>query len=143
MLTPVDAPEEGTPRPPSLFDALLPMVVLIGLLFLTIVLFGIGATDGPLQVALMASALVAGLVALKNGHQSAAISEAAIGGVSSAMGAIYILLGVGALIGTWNMAGTIPPGLAPRLRALQPAFFFPPGGLVRPPRRPGPGACGA
>ena len=58
------------------------MVVLIGLLVLTIVLFGIDATDGPLQVALFASALVAGLVALKNGHTSAAISEAAIGGVS-------------------------------------------------------------
>jgi Na+:H+ antiporter, NhaC family len=114
----------GEPRPPSLLDALIPMVVLIGLLSLTIVLFGVGATDGPLQVALFASALVAGLVALKNGHTSAAISEAAIGGVASAMGAIYILLAVGALIGTWNMAGTIPTVVAYGIELLKPAIFF-------------------
>src|SRR3954453_11447360 len=111
-------------RAPSLLDALIPMLTLIVLLSLTIILFGIGATDGPLQVALMGSALVAGLVALKNGHQSSAISDAAIGGVSSAMGAIYILLGVGALIGTWNMAGTIPTVVAYGIELLKPAFFF-------------------
>src|SRR4051794_30604827 len=100
------------------------MAVLIGLLILTIVLFGIDATNGPLQVALMASALTAGLVALKNGHTSAAIRDAAIGGVSSAMGAIYILLGVGALIGTWNMAGTIPTVVDYGLAILRPSFFL-------------------
>ena len=115
-------PEE--PRAPSLLDALIPMVVLIVLLSLTIVLFGIGATDGPLQVALFASALVAGLVALKNGHTSAAISDAAIGGVASAMGAIYILLAVGALIGTWNLAGTIPTVVAYGIELLRPAIFY-------------------
>src|SRR3954453_13250870 len=111
-------------RAPSLLDALIPMLTLIVLLSLTIILFGIGATDGPLQVALMGSALVAGLVALKNGHQSSAISDAAIGGVSSAMGAIYILLGVGALIGTWNMAGTIPTVVAYGIELLKPSIFF-------------------
>ena len=40
-----------------------------------------------------------------------------IGGVSSAMGAIFILLAVGALIGTWNMAGTIPTVVVLRHRA--------------------------
>ena len=56
------------PRPPSFLDALAPVVVLIVLLTLTIVLFGIDATLGPLQVALLTSATFAGLVALKNGH---------------------------------------------------------------------------
>lgn len=112
------------PRSPSLADALIPMVVLVALLSLTIVLFGIGATDGPLQVALFAAALVAGLVAFKNGYTAAAISDAAIGGVSSAMGAIYILLGVGALIGTWNLAGTIPTVVAYGIEFLKPSIFF-------------------
>src|SRR3954453_9315064 len=115
---------ERTVREPSLFDALLPMVVLIVLLVLTVVLFGIGSTDGPLQVALFASALIAGLVALENGHTEAEVRDAAIGGVSSAMGAIYILLGVGALIGTWNMAGTIPTVVAYGIDLLKPSFFF-------------------
>lgn len=114
----------GPIRPPSLADALIPMVTLVVLLGLTIGLFGIGAADGPLQVALFASAVVAGLVALKNGHTQAAISGAAIGGVSSAMGAIYILLAVGALIGTWNLAGTIPTVVAYGIELLKPAIFF-------------------
>jgi len=42
-------PGRRQPRPPSLLDALLPIVVLIGLLALTIAFFGIDATNGPLR----------------------------------------------------------------------------------------------
>ena len=48
-----EAQSHRSPREPSLLDAVAPIVVLIGLLALTIALFGIGATDGPLQVALL------------------------------------------------------------------------------------------
>jgi len=70
------------------------VVVLIGLIVLTIVLFGTGAADGPLQVALFLSATFAAVFAYKNGHTSAEIEKAAVWGVSSAMGAIFILLAV-------------------------------------------------
>ena len=120
-----DAGEEArAPREPSFVDALAPVVVLIGLLTLTIVLFGIDATLGPLQVALFASAVFAGLVALKNGHTADRLREAMIGGVSSAMGAIFILLAVGALIGTWNMAGTIPTVVSYGIAVLKPSIFY-------------------
>ena len=112
------------PRPPTLLDALLPVVVLIGLIALTIVLFGVSATDGPLQVALLLSAAFASLIALKNGFTSAAIADAAIGGVTTAMSAIFILLAVGALIGTWNMAGTIPTVVDYGVRLLNPTIFY-------------------
>ena len=112
------------PRPPSFLDALIPVVVLIVLLTLTIVLFGIDAANGPLQVALLTSAMVAGLVAFKNGYTAAALRDAAIGGVTSAMGAIFILLAVGALIGTWNMAGTIPTVVSYGIALLRPAIFY-------------------
>jgi NhaC family Na+:H+ antiporter len=112
------------PRPPTLLDALLPVVVLIGLIALTIALFGISATDGPLQVALLLSAAFASLIAFKNGYSSAAIADAAIGGVTTAMSAIFILLAVGALIGTWNMAGTIPTVVDYGVRLLNPTIFF-------------------
>src|SRR5947208_12257161 len=81
------ASEERAPRPPSLIDALLPVLVLIGLIALTIALFGVSATDGPLQVALLLSAAFASLMALKNGYSSAAVADAAIGGVTTAMSA--------------------------------------------------------
>jgi Na+:H+ antiporter, NhaC family len=112
------------PRPPTMLDAVLPVLVLIGLLALTIVLFGISATDGPLQVALFLSAAFAALMALKNGHTVAAIADAAVGGVTSAVGAIFILLAVGGLIGTWNMAGTIPTIVYYGIALLSPAWFY-------------------
>jgi NhaC family Na+:H+ antiporter len=121
---PATGGEGRHPRPPSLLDAILPIVVLIGLIALTIASFGVGATDGPLQVALMVSAAFASLVALKNGYTSAALAEAAIGGVTTAVGAIFILLSVGALIGTWNMAGTIPTVVDWGVRLLNPSIFF-------------------
>jgi len=111
-------------RPPSLLDAILPVVVLIALIALTIALFGVSATDGPLQVALLLSAAFASLMALKNGYTSAAIADAAIGGVTTAMSAIFILLAVGALIGTWNMAGTIPTVVDYGVRLLNPTIFY-------------------
>jgi len=121
-----DGPEASAagPRAPSMLDAVAPVVVLIILIALTIALFGTAATDGPLQVALLVSAAFASLVALKNGHTTASIADAAIGGVATAMGAIFILLAVGALIGTWNMAGTIPTVVDWGVRLLNPEIFF-------------------
>ena len=101
-----------------------PIVVLVVLLALTIVLFGIDAAGGPLQVALMTSGVFAGLVAMKNGYDADRLRDAAVGGVSSAMGAIFILLAVGALIGTWNMAGTIPTVVSYGVAVLKPGIFF-------------------
>ena len=112
------------PRPPTLLDALLPIFVLIALLATTIVLFGIDAANGPLQVALFLAAAFASLIALKNGYPIAGIRNAAVGGVSSAMGAIFILLAVGALIGTWNMAGTIPTVVSYGINLLSANWFY-------------------
>ena len=127
-----DKPPAATssPRAPSMLDALIPLGTLIGLLALTIFLFGTDATSGPLQVALLTSAMVAGLVAFKNGYSVARIREAAVGGVSSGMSALFILLAVGALIGTWNMAGTIPTVVYFGLGLLSATWFYPATALV-------------
>jgi NhaC family Na+:H+ antiporter len=111
-------------RRPSLIDSLLPIVVLIGLLALTIALFGVSATDGPLQVALLLSAAFASLIAFKNGYTVKTIADAAVGGVTTAMSAVFILLAVGALIGTWNMAGTIPTVVDYGIRLVSPSWFY-------------------
>ena len=107
-----------------MLDALLPIVVLIALLALTISLFGIDATNGPLQVALLLSAAFASLIAFKNGYTVAGVADAAVGGVTSAVGAIFILLAVGALIGTWNMAGTIPTIVDIGIAVVSPTWFY-------------------
>lgn len=59
---------QKTIRPPSYLEALIPIVTLIILLAPAIYLYGADSTRGPIQVALMMSMMVAGLIGLKNGH---------------------------------------------------------------------------
>src|SRR5829696_8572152 len=118
-------PEPAEIRVPSMLDAVTPVVALIGFIALSVYLFGLDSTNGALQVGLFTAMTIAGMIAHKNGHSYTALSNAIIGGISSAMGAIFILLAVGALIGTWNMAGTIPTIVDYSLRLLNPNLFYP------------------
>lgn len=111
-------------RPPSLVDALIPLVFMILMLTWSIVLFGIDAAAGPLQVALLMSAVVAALVAHKNGHTWERLGEEVVKGISLAMSAIMILLMVGALIGVWNMSGTIATVVYYGIKYINPAWFY-------------------
>ncbi|MGA7688513.1 MAG: Na+/H+ antiporter NhaC [Jiangellales bacterium] len=113
-----------TPRKPSLGDAVIPLVFLVLSLVLAIWIYGDEAILGPVQVALFLSAAVAAQVGYKNGHTVADMSKAAVDSVASAMGAIFILMTVGALIGTWNMSGTIATMTDWGIRVLSPDFFF-------------------
>ena len=65
--------EPQGPRPPSLLDALIPVVALIGLIALSVYLFGLDATNGALQVGLFTAMTIAALIAHKNGHSYPAI----------------------------------------------------------------------
>jgi len=111
-------------RQPSLLDALIPLVFMIIMLTWSIVLFGIDAATGPLQVALLLSAVVAGVVAHKNGHPWERLGEEIVKGISLAMSAILILLMVGALIGVWNMSGTIATVVYYGIQYINPAWFY-------------------
>jgi NhaC family Na+:H+ antiporter len=113
-----------TPRPPSLLDAIIPVAVLILLLALAVYLFGSDASSGPTQIVLVFGAAVAAIIAIRNGHRWADLQTAMIGGISTAMGAILILLAVGALIGTWLMSGTVPALIYYGLELLNPRYFF-------------------
>ena len=111
-------------KSPSLFDALIPIIVLVILLASAIILYGEDGTGGPIQVALMTSMLVAALVGLKNGHRWADMGKAAVDGISTAMGAIFILLAVGALVGTWSMSGTVITIVHYGVQLLSPNWYY-------------------
>ncbi len=119
-----DAQGSTAVRPPSLFDALLPLGVLAGLIAGSLALFGLAALDGPIQVALVLCCAVAALIAMKNGHRWTAVQEAGQGALSSITSALFILLAVGALIGTWNLSGTIPTLVYYGIQVLSPGFFY-------------------
>jgi len=111
-------------REPSLLDALIPLIFMIVMLVLSIVLFGIDASLGPLQVSLILSAVVAAVVAHKNGHSWEKLGEEIVKGISLAMSAIMILLMVGALIGVWNMSGTIATMVYYGIKFIDPTWFY-------------------
>ena len=113
-----------TIRPPSLLDSLIPLLTLIVLLALSVGLYGVDATLGPLQVALFMAAVVGAAVAAKNGHSWEEIGTAIVQGVTTAMSAIFILLMVGALIGVWNMSGTIASIVYVGIEFLEASWFY-------------------
>jgi len=112
------------PKDASLLDALIPVVSLVVMLGLSVYLFGSDSSSGPNQIVLTLGAAIAAIVAIQNGHQWHDLLEAIVHGISTAMGALLILLAVGALIGTWLMAGVVPTLIYYGLELLNPHFFY-------------------
>jgi NhaC family Na+:H+ antiporter len=111
-------------REPSLADAIVPLIALAVLIGGSLALFGLDALDGPIQVALLMCAMVAALIALKNGHSWEDVQRAGQGALTSITSAIFILLAVGALIGVWNLSGTIPTLVYYGIQILSPSWYY-------------------
>ena len=111
-------------REPSIAQALVPVVFLIGLLASSVYLFGDGSSLGPNQIALILSAGVGIIIGLLNGYHWKELEQGIVHGISIAMGAILILLVVGSLIGTWILAGTVPAMIYYGLSILGPSVFY-------------------
>lgn len=111
-------------KSPTLVDALIPVGSLIVMLAVSVSLFGDESSQGANQIVLIAAAAIATIVAVKNGFPWAGILRAIIDGISTAMGAILILLSVGALIGTWLLSGTVPSLIYYGLHILSPDWFY-------------------
>ncbi len=111
-------------KKPSLADAVVPIVVLVLLLSFSVYLFGDSSSSGPNQIAMVVAAAVAAVIALKNGNDWHSIQNAIVKGISTAMAAILILLAVGTLIGSWNLAGTVPAMIYFGLKILSPDIFY-------------------
>ena len=116
--------KENAIRQPSLLDALIPLLFMIALLVTLDRVVWPRCSLGPLQVALFMSAVVAAMVAHKNGHSWETLGEEIVKGISLAMSAILILLMVGALIGVWNMSGTIATMVYYGVKYIDPSWFY-------------------
>lgn len=109
---------------PSLLDALFPLLVLIALLSLSVFFYGADSSYGPNQIALLLCAGVAALVGMKNGHTWKDMEGGMLHGIGLVFGAILILLAVGALIGSWILAGTVPSMIYYGVQILSPQWFY-------------------
>ncbi len=91
----------------SLGLALLPVVLLMIMLGGSVYYFSDDSSYGGNQIALLIAAAIASLIGVRLGHKWADIEQGIIAGIANAMIAILILLVVGALIGSWMLAGTV------------------------------------
>ncbi len=109
---------------PSLLQAFVPIIILVILLSINVIVFGSGATDGPNQIALIMAASVAGIIAWRLGNSWEHIEASIVKSISSAMGAMLILLVIGSLSGTWLLSGIVPAMIYYGLKILNPTIFL-------------------
>lgn len=117
-------PEQIMPKEPSMLDAFLPVISLVALLATAVAYFGNDSSYGPNQIALLVAMGIAVVIGIKNGHRWHDIEKAIINGISLSLGAVLILLAVGALIGTWLLSGTVPTMIYYGLQILDPSWFY-------------------
>ena len=109
---------------PSLVLALIPVVILIGLLTVSVALFEDESSSGPNQLSLMLATGVTILIGLRQGWSLKELEKSMAAGIASSMSAILILLIVGALIGSWILAGTVPSLIYYGASIISPNIFY-------------------
>ena len=107
-----------------MLDAIAPIVVLIIMLSFSVYLYGDDSSYGANQIALILSASIAAIIAIKNGYTWKEVETGIVKGIGMGMRAILILLAVGALIGTLIMSGTVPAMIYYGLNILSPSIFY-------------------
>ncbi len=109
----------------SIFEALIPIIVLIGLLAWNVFVYGDDALSGSNQFILLMGAAVAAIVGFRNKVPYQLMIEEVSDNLKATTNAILILLMVGALAGTWMLSGVIPALIYGGLKILSPAIFLP------------------
>ncbi|MBK8498170.1 MAG: Na+/H+ antiporter NhaC [Flavobacteriales bacterium] len=112
------------PRPPALWQACVPLVLLVMLLATNVVVFGDAGLDGPNQLALLFAASVALGIGLLNRHGFDELLEHVVRSIGTALSALLILLLIGALAGTWLISGIVPAMIDHGLMVLSPQVFL-------------------
>ena len=108
----------------NIWEALIPVVALVGMLAYNIYVFGDDALSGSNQFILLMGASVAAIVGFFNKVSYKQMLAEVAENVKSTTGALLILLMVGALAGTWLISGIIPTMIYYGLQILNPTIFL-------------------
>ncbi len=107
-----------------MFQALIPVIFLTGLISINVTIFGDDSLFGSNQIVLILSASVAAIVAMSLGHKWLDLRAGIVKSIGSAMTAILILLLIGSLAGTWLLGGIVPAMIYYGLQILNPTIFL-------------------
>lgn len=108
----------------TIWEALFPVLILVIMLAYNIFIFKDAALGGSNQFILLLGAAVAAVVGFRNKVTYKQMLEEVGHNIKSTSGAILILLMVGALAGTWMLAGIIPSMIYYGLKLLSPTIFL-------------------
>ncbi|WP_333809187.1 Na+/H+ antiporter NhaC [Flavobacterium sp.] len=109
----------------NIWEALIPVFALIGMLAFNVYVFGDSALGGSNQFVLLLGGAVAAIMGFLNKVSYKTMIDEVAENIKSTAGAILILLMVGALAGTWMVSGIIPSMIYYGLQILSPAIFLP------------------
>lgn len=116
---------EKHPKIPSPLLSLVPILVLVALLFFTVRTFGSNALNGGSQVVLLIATAVCSVIAVFYCKVRWKTIELAItNNVSGVTVAIFILLIIGALSGSWMVSGIVPTLIYYGMQIIHPKFFL-------------------
>ncbi|MEG2870936.1 MAG: Na+/H+ antiporter NhaC family protein, partial [Clostridium sp.] len=119
--------KERTVRLPNFFEALLPIVVMLGLMLYH---FVAGTGYGDAHMPLLISIVVACIVGCVCGHTFSEMMAGMLDCLNRTMEAILILCTVGILVASFIMSGTIPALIYYGLDLLTPKLFLPIGCIL-------------
>lgn len=108
----------------NIWEALIPVFALVGMLAYNIYVYGDDALSGSNQFVLLLGAAVAAIVGFFNKTSYQKMIAEVAENIKSTAGALLILLMVGALAGTWLISGIIPSMIYYGLQILNPTIFL-------------------
>ena len=119
--------KEKIVRKPRVFEALLPIICMMGLM-----LYGFVGNSGytDAHMPLIASIVVACMVGRACGHSFSDMLSGMLDRLNATMEAILILCTVGLLVASFIMSGTIPALIYYGLELLTPKLFLPIGCIL-------------
>ena len=109
----------------SILEAIIPIITLVGMLAYNVFIFGDDSLSGSNQFILLMGAAVASIIGFKNKVSFSLMMNEVAENVKTTSSAIFILLMVGALAGTWLVSGIIPTMIYYGLQILNPTIFLP------------------
>ncbi|MFI3267884.1 MAG: Na+/H+ antiporter NhaC [Rikenellaceae bacterium] len=112
-------------KQPSLFEAALPIVILMILISLNVAWVSDDTLAGANQLSLFIASGIAVIIGIKNGHKWSEIMDSITKSITSALSAITILFIIGMLSGAWMAGGIVPTMIYYGLEILHPSFFLP------------------
>lgn len=108
----------------NIWEALIPVFALVGMLAFNVFVYGDDALSGSNQFILLMGGAVAAIVGIFNKVPFRVMVEEVAENIKSTAGALLILLMVGALAGTWLISGIIPAMIYYGLEILNPTIFL-------------------